>query len=260
MAPARWFALPLIGGLLLVIGGALAQSPSPTDRVAMRFELFGRVGLHVLTSRMEIAEAGERYTVVAELTTRGVTGFLVDLAEHSKVRGRLTADSALPQAFRSDTRRNGADRHDRVDYRDDGGTEGSASPPPITPISAPQMRGTIDNLTAYLLVERRLGRGGDCTLVVPVYTDRGEQNLSTAGGQRFAGAAHACHMTRTEIAGFPADPKESEGARTGTIWYARLVPGDLLVPVRMELETEVGLVTGYLAELQGRGVDLQLME
>lgn len=270
MFPARWFALPPIGGLLLVIGGALAQSPPQTDRVAMRFELFGPVGLHVLTSRMQIDQVGERYAVVAELTTRGMTGLLFDLADHSRVHGRLTADSALPEAFRNDTRRNGEDRHDRVDYRHDGSIEGSASPPPITPITAPQMRGTIDNLTAYFLLERRLGRGGDCTLVFPVYegrrrydlhyTDRGEQTLSPAGGQRFAGAAHACQMKRTEIAGFPADPKASEGARKGTIWFARLIPGDLLVPVRMELDTELGLLTGYLAELHGRGVDRRFME
>jgi Protein of unknown function (DUF3108) len=270
MVPARWFALPPIGGLLLAIGGALAQSPPQTDRVAMRFEVFGAAGLHVLTSRMEIDEVGERYAVVSELTTRGVTGLLVDLADHSEVRGRLTADSALPESFRSEARRNGEDRHDRVDYREDGSIEGSASPPPITPIAPAQMRGTVDALTGYFLVERRLGRGGDCALVIPVYegrrrydlryTDRGEQNLSPAGGQRFEGAAHVCHTKRTEIAGFPVDPTESEGARKGSIWYARLVPGDLLVPVRFELETEVGLVAGYLAELHGRGVDLRLME
>ncbi len=265
-----WFALPPIGGLLLVIGDALAQAPSQTDRVAMRFEVYGAVGLHLVTSRTEIDEVGERYAVVAELATRGVSGFILDLADHSKVKGRLTADSAVPETFRSDVRRNGEDRHDRVDYRGDGSVEATASPPPMTPIAAPQMRGTVDALTAYLVVERRLGRGGDCTFVIPVfegrhrydlsYSDRGEQILAPAGGQNFAGATHACYMKRTEIAGFPADPRKSEGAREGTIWYARLMPGDLLVPVRMELETEVGRVTGYLAELHGRGVDLKLME
>jgi hypothetical protein len=33
-----------------------------------------------------------------------------------------------------------------------------------------------------------------------------------------------------------------------------------MVPVRMELETQIGGVTAYLAELHGRGVDLKLME
>jgi hypothetical protein len=34
--------------------------------------------------------------------------------------------------------------------------------------------------------------------------------------------------------------------------------GDLMLPVRMEFDTAFGAVKGYLAELHGRGVDLQL--
>src|SRR5712691_11162360 len=150
MVPASWFALLPVGGLLLAISGALAQSPPQTGRIAMRFEVFGSLGLQVMTSRVEIDEAGDRYAVVSELTTRGVAGFFVDLAEHAEVHGRLTADSALPGAFRNDARRNGEARHDRVDYHDDGSIEGSGSPPPITPIAASHRRATVDNLTAYV--------------------------------------------------------------------------------------------------------------
>ena len=155
MPPARSLALPPIAALLLSIGGALAQSPPQTDRVAMRFEVFGPAGLHVVTNRIDIDEVGERYAVASELATRGVAGFVLDLVEHAKVHGRFTGDSARPKAYRADARRNGEDRHDRVDYRDDGGIEGSASPPPITPIAAAQMRGTVDPLTGYLLIDRK---------------------------------------------------------------------------------------------------------
>jgi hypothetical protein len=270
MVPARGFALLPIGALVLLAGAALAQALPQGDRILMRFEVFGFADLHVVTNQTEIDEVGEHYKIVSDLATRGVTGIVVALAEHNEVRGRLTPDSALPEAFRSDIRRNGVDRHDRVDYRGDGSVDGAASPPPVTLVAPAQMRGTVDDLTAYFQLERHLARGGDCTLVVAVYdgrlrydlhyTDRGEQILSRAGGQRFAGAARACHMKRVEIAGFPTDPKVSEGAQEGTIWYARLMPGDLFLPVRMELETEIGSVTAYLAELHGRGVDLKLME
>ncbi len=66
-------------------------------------------------------------------------------------------------------------------------------------------------------------------------------------------------MTRRYPPGVPELEKD-EGARQGTIWYARLLPGDLLVPVRMEMDTQLGVVEGYLAELHGPGVDLTLME
>lgn len=235
----------------------------------MRFEVFGLAGLHTVSSRTEIEELGERYKITSDLATRGVAGILVSLVEHSEVSGRLSADSAQPEAFRSDTRRNGVEHRDRVRYHRDGSVDGSASSPP--PSVAPEkLRGTIDNLTAYFLIERQLARDGACTRLIPVYTGRlrydlrftdlGEKTLSRIGGHRFAGATRACHMLRVEIAGFSSDPQDSEGAREGTIWYARLMPGDLLLPVRMVLETEIGSVTAYLAELHGRGVDLKLME
>jgi hypothetical protein len=47
--------------------------------------------------------------------------------------------------------------------------------------------------------------------------------------------------------------------RRGKIWYARLLAGDRMLPVRMEFETGSAAVKGYLAEFRGRGVDLHLM-
>ena len=46
----------------------------------------------------------------------------------------------------------------------------------------------------------------------------------------------------------------------GTMWYARLMPGDLMLPVKVELVTEAGSVTGHLAELHGRGADVKFKE
>ena len=268
MAAVRGFASLSIGAVVLLAATLWAEATPASDRISMRFEVFGFAGLHAVSSRTEIQELGERYTIVSDLTTRGVTGVVVSLTEHSVVSGRLTADSARPEAFRSDIRRNGVDLHDRVDYHSDGSVDGTASP--AAPVPPEKLRGTIDNLTAYFLIERQLARDGVCTRRIAVYdgrlrydlhfTDRGEKILNNAGGQRFAGPTRACHMQRIEIAGFPSDPKDGEGAREGMIWYARLMPGDLLLPVRMELETEIGSVNAYLAELHGRGVDLKLME
>jgi len=39
-----------------------------------------------------------------------------------------------------------------------------------------------------------------------------------------------------------------------------VMPGDLKLPVKAELVTEIGSVTGHLAELHGRGVDLKFKE
>jgi len=38
------------------------------------------------------------------------------------------------------------------------------------------------------------------------------------------------------------------------------MPGDLLLPVKLEMVTDIGSVTGHLAELHGRGADLKFKE
>ncbi|TMK09894.1 MAG: DUF3108 domain-containing protein, partial [Alphaproteobacteria bacterium] len=130
-------------------------------------------------------------------------------------------------------------------------------------------RDAVDPLTAYFLVERRLGQGGNCTVTVPVFdghhrydlkfTDLGEQKLSAAKEQHYSGDAKACKMTRENVAG-TTDRDKVEMPQRGTMWYARLMPGNLMLPVKVEFVTEAGSVTGHLAELHGRGADVKFKE
>src|SRR6266446_10496083 len=123
------------------------------------------------------------------------------------------------------------------------------------------------SLTAYFLLERQLAQHGTCRVVVPVFdgsglynlrfTDVKRETLSADGYQNFAGPTQLCEVVREEI--MANRNKNEDTYRRGRIWYARLVGGDRMMPVRMEFDTEFGVVTGYLAELRGRGVDLHLM-
>jgi len=74
-------------------------------------------------------------------------------------------------------------------------------------------------------------------------------------------APTACNISREDVAGFPANQDANGGTyKRGKIWYARIAGGDQMVPVRMEFDTEYGIVEGYLAELRGRGVDLRFID
>ena len=248
--------------------GLIAAPAVAADRISARLEVYGPLGLHVLTLHTQLEEAGERYAITTDYATTGVVAMVVEQSTHAEARGRVTPVSAQPELFRSDTRRNGNERHNSVNYRPDGTIDGSSTPPPAEPVTPAAVRGTVDNLTAYLRLERQLAAKKTCELTVPVFdgrhrydltfADAGQKTLSPDGGQRFEGAAIGCRMTR-RARGIP-DGEEGEGARQGTIWYASLLPGDVVVPVRMELDTQIGVVDAYLAELHGRGVDLQLME
>ncbi len=256
-------------GLALFTLAPLPGAAVAADPASLRFEVYGLMGLHVLTLHSTVDEVGDRYSITTDYATRGLAGVFSDLTTRSTVQGRLGNPAPHPVSFRRETRRGGADRQEKVEYRPDGSIEGSSTPPPPQPIPAAQTRGTVDNLTAYFTLERQLAKTGSCALVVPVYdgryrynlefTNAGKKTLASVAGQKFEGEAIACHMYRRDVPGVD-QPERDEGARQGTIWYAKLLPGDTMVPVRMQMEAQIGVVDGYLAELRGRGVNLKLME
>src|SRR5271169_5573159 len=269
------FALPAaIAAMAFVTLGALAAPAQESDPLELRIEVYGFAGFHVLTNRTRVAASGDRYTIATDLDTRGIASIFVDLNSHSEVRGRLIEDAARPEAYHGDVLRNGADRHYRIDYRADGTVASDQTPPSAalhTSDAVDQMRGTVDQLTAFFVLERQLAQRGSCKLVVPVFdglsrynlhfSDAQAETLSPKGAQRFAGPTVACTIRREDIAGFPSDRDGNGGTyKQGKIWYARLTSADQMVPVRMEFDSEFGTVEGYLAELRGRGVKLRFMD
>ena len=115
------------------------------------------------------------------------------------------------------------------------------------------------------MLARDLARRGSCTLTLAVFDGRRRYDLSFADSASenlsgIAGATHVCRMSRRRIAGFPAERGGNETADIGKLWFARLLPGDLMVPVRIEFASEFGTFTAELAELRGHGADLRLAE
>jgi hypothetical protein len=264
--------LALYAGALAL--AALARSAAADEVVEMSFEGFGPAGLHVMTTHTVVEEAPAWYKIQGDFATAGMGALFANVANRSITQGWQKADTPHPAVFDSETARNGVIVHNRVDFQQGATPNGSSTPPPaepVTPVAASELHGTVDNLTAYLLLERQIAHGGGCALKVPVFDGRhrydldfseaGTAVLKPAAGQNFSGAAHECRMVREEIGGFYVDKKHEEGAHAGIIWYAPLLPeSDLAVPVRMEMQTEIGEVEIYLSQLRGRGVDLKLMQ
>jgi len=250
-----------------VLFSFLAHAAAP-DPIFLRFEVSVVPGLHVLSLSVNVEQSGEAYSIAVEAETRSLADLFVDLRSRLHVRGRIVAGGLLPAAMRAETHRRGADFYTRIDYGTDGNVTAEASPPPsrpVTPVTAAQMRGTIDQLTAYLVLARALARRNSCALALAVFDGRRRYDLNftdapAEGLPGFAGANQVCHLSRRRIAGFPADRGGSETTNRAKLWFARLMPGDLMVPVRMEFDSEFGTFTAELAELRGRGVHLRLAE
>jgi Protein of unknown function (DUF3108) len=269
MSFARFGSL-LIAAVGFLLGAGLLSAPAAElGRVDARFEIFGFAGFHVLTTRTSVQETSNRYAIAMDIDTRGLARVFVDLASRSEVHGTLIDDSFRPKSYRAEVKRNGALRNYGLDYAGDGTVTNAAAPPsaesPVF-VSAQQLRGTVDQLTAYFILEHQLAHRGTCALVVPVFDGSGLYNLrftdvkreilSADSHQDFAGPTQVCEVVRDEIA---ANRNHDEGTyQRGRVWYARLTAGDRMIPVRMEYDTAFGVVRGYLAELDGPGVHLRL--
>src|SRR5713226_9315611 len=145
--------LLLLRGIRLGLLALLVFStPGLADqRIATRFEMFGFAGMSVLTLRTLTEANGERYAITTDYATKGIASVFVNLTAHAEVRGRLVPGSAQPEWFRNDS---------RLDYRSDGAIDAASTPPLPEPVPVAAMRGTVDNLTAYLRLERQLARTG----------------------------------------------------------------------------------------------------
>jgi hypothetical protein len=251
---------------LLLLTTSHAADP---DRIEMRIEMFGPAGIHVATNHTVVEEAAERYAIATDVESRGIGAVFVNLTSHSEVRGGLSNASARPIAYFGEVHRNGVVSRNRVEYAADG-TVTAESTPPVetrTPVTPSLMRGTVDQLTAFFMIERQLASRGSCALVVAVFDGRRRYDLHfndvtpeasrAVAVRNFAGTTQVCRMRREAMAGFQDDSGRTEGAYEGTLWFARLVRGDMMIPIQMEFSTEFGTVTGQLAELRGRGVHLQ---
>jgi len=150
----------------------------------------------------------------------------------------------------------------------DGTVTAGTGPPlnrPAVPVTAAQIRGTIDQLTVYLALARHLVSSGCCALTFAVFDGRRRYDLRFADAPsevlpHIDGPARVCRMWRHRIAGFPADSNGNETTDQGKLWLARLAPADLMVPVRMEFASEFGTFTADLAELRGGGKYFRFLE
>src|ERR1700730_1337603 len=166
--------VPLAAGIGAALGGAAAPLGSP-EHFESRFEIYGFAGLHLLTTRTSLDLAADRYAISLDLETRGVADFIVTLKAHSEVRGRVAGDDVRPEYYHGEAVQNGTGRRNTVQYHPDGTVIGEAIPTATDghlPASLGETRGTVDQLTAYFMLERQLARSGTCRLVVPVYDGR----------------------------------------------------------------------------------------
>src|SRR5271154_2546161 len=96
---ARSVLRAAIAATAFVTLGALAAPAQESDPVALRIEVYGFAGFHVLTNRTRLATRDDRYPIAVDLDPRGPASVFGALASHSEVHGRLTRSAVQPDAY-----------------------------------------------------------------------------------------------------------------------------------------------------------------
>ncbi|MBO0739158.1 MAG: DUF3108 domain-containing protein, partial [Alphaproteobacteria bacterium] len=166
--------------LVFACSGEPACASEP-DAVYLRYEVSGGPGLRFITAQVTLSLSGTGYSLVVNAETRGLADFFAGMRSRLEARGRISGDTLYPEEMRTETHQVGTDFYARTHYWPDGMVSAEASPPPgssVTPVTPAQMRGTIDQLSAYLALARHLAIRGSCALVLAVFDGRRRYDLS----------------------------------------------------------------------------------
>src|SRR3954447_16274365 len=121
---------------LLCIAAPIAAA-NAADRIALKIDVIGPLGMRVLEMHSLLEENPGRYAVSVDYATTGIAGLMIDQKTYAVAHGQLLPGSAIPASFRNQTRRNGIERNSQVNYAADGTVQGSSNPPP-SKIVAPE--------------------------------------------------------------------------------------------------------------------------
>jgi len=266
-------ALSLAAGLDRAAAHAPGAAPAPDLPAAERIELSYDVyaaGFPVLSLRLDVVVDGARYRVAAELATRGLLGVLFPWTMRATSDGTVEPDRLRPVSHRTESTVADGVRTVALAFAADGGIAAAVEPPATRddrdPVPEDLARHALDPLTAVLSMVRRVERDGRCDGSAPVYdgrrrydlvvADEGSTSLRRVAEGVFSGPARRCAAAMRRIAGFwKKDTPWNDGAdeRAATIYLGRLEAAVMALPVRLDLETPIGLARAVLASARVDG-------
>ena len=251
--------------LLLALLPAVARGGVPAVADArLDYQAYAH-GLPVLRMRVALALWPGGYQVQLRYRTVGLVGFFYRGGQEDQVAGVWHDGRPAPRLYRADGVWHGTPHRLTMAY-DDGRPELRTVLPPIRaqrePVPAAAQRGTVDTLSALVDLLRQIASTGGCTdrvrtfdgrrLSVIAARDAGTTVLPRRSGAVFAGPALRCDFTGRMLAGFLYGQQQHDSRPLhGSAWFAPLVPGGPLWPVRLRFQTDwFGDVTMVLTASQ----------
>jgi len=257
-----------MAGLLVGLpAGAEMRASAPSaadDRVTLDYQIyFG--GLNVMQLGVDVGVSPDAYGVTARVQTVGVAGFVAPWTSVATSEGSIEAGRIEPRLHRVHGEYRGNTRTTAIDFDDNGEVAGVALHPP--PGKGPNdqvpealRRGAIDPPSALFALTRLMSQDGRCEGRMRVFdgrrrydvvlADRGHEALSANSYSAFQGSALRCDFHFEPIVSeYVAQPDRKRRFRSGRAWFAELIPGRPVVPVRLEIDGDYAQTLVHLSEM-----------
>jgi hypothetical protein len=254
--------------LALAVTAPCAASAAPPTRgsLSMQYEGFAH-GLLVLRLAGTLTLADSGYTGHLAIHTAGMINWLSHMDNQSDVRGHFAGTVPMPDHYQSAGTARGTYKTMQMAYPNGNPAIERQTPypdPTRTVVPPAEATGAIDDLSAIVLLVRRVGDGLNCDGSLKLYDGRrlteltahtvGIETIRPSSRSRYGGTAMRCDFEGTRTAGFLKSDSEAQQRRPrhGSAWLAPIVPGAPPVPLRITFDNQVlGNVTLYLTDVTG---------
>ena len=224
-------------------------------------------GIHTVDLKIRLTLEADRYRVKLSSHIDGLVRYLLPWSLRVDSRGRIAGERFVPESVHTESSWRGKRRWRTLEYRDGRPVVLSVEPKRKTPPIPPEtLTGSVDVATAILTVARAVPGEKSCAVRVPVFDGRrrfdavmeahGEDELPRSHRSAYSGKAEVCDLAIEVLHG---RRKKSDygglagGEKTMTFWFARLFDGVYPLPVRVQLDTDLGVVIGHLTSARMDG-------
>jgi hypothetical protein len=224
-------------------------------------------GLTLASMDLKAIMDGERYVASSLIATKGLADLFVSSNVQALATGSVLGRSIVPRTYNSDIQ--GGEKRQLVGllFGDKGPISIDSAPAYDTrfPVSEELKLSTIDPVSGILFVAlgSSASASAPCGLNVPVFDGRRrydlklvyESNDKISSKGVYDGPALHCVAHYQRVAGFkpPKNGRKPTVVPPIDIWLAPLAGGELLVPVRMEIDSDFGGIVARAVHLKVAG-------
>lgn len=217
------------------------------------------------TVDLTIESDGKHYRIHSDSRSQGMLDFLIGFRRRNNVAGRIIGINAEPTRYTAEGIWAGENRSVRIDYTTVNSLSFTARPSAAEdqrePVPTELLRGTVDPFSA--LYQAILGhhQGQGCAGRNGVFDGRRRydflfENLGSrpTAGPLFSGSARVCRLRQLPIAGFAQRTWLPRLVRPewADVWVAKVRDDLPALPVRLEADAGLGVMTAHLVAIGGR--------